>query len=85
MLLDEYRTKLINKIMFATSQEDVKCLIDTAMNTLELHKVHGHIISRFNEKILSDLEMFNPMKKEAQQWSNIKFAKIIFNRKCNSL
>jgi hypothetical protein len=84
MLLEDYRIKLINKIMFAASQEDVKRFIDTAMNALE-NRVHGHIISRFNEKIMSDLEMFNPMKKEAQQWSNIKFAKIIFNRECNSL
>lgn len=83
--LDEYRTKLINKILFASSQEEVKRFIDTAIKALEQNKVNGHIISRFIEKIISDLELFNPMKKEAQQWSNIKMAMIVFNRIKNKL
>lgn len=78
--LDEYRTKLINKILFAASQEEVKRFIDAAIKALEQGKVNGHIISRFIEKIISDFELFNPMEKEAQQWSNIKFARILFNR-----
>ena len=69
--LGEYRTKLINKILFAASQEEVKRFIDAAIKALDQNKVHGHIISRFIEKIISDLGLFNPMKKEAQQWSNI--------------
>ena len=78
--LDEHRIKLINKILFAASQEEVKRFIDAAIKALEQNKVNGHIISRFIEKIISDLGLFNPMKKEAQQWSNIKFAGILFNR-----
>ena len=83
--LDEYRTKLINKILFASSQEEVKGFIDTDIKALEQNKVHGHIISRFVEKIIGDLKLFNPMKKEAQQWSNIKIALILFNRIKNKL
>jgi len=83
--LDEFRPKLINKILFAASQEEVKRFIDAAIKVLEQSKVNGHIISRFIEKIISDLELFNPMKKEAQQWSNIKFARILFNRLKNNL
>lgn len=78
--LEEYRTKLINKILFAASQEDVKRFIVTALKALEQKKVNGHLVSRFIEKIISDLELFNPMKEEAQQWSNIKLARILFNR-----
>lgn len=78
--LDEYRTKLITKILFAASQEEVKRFINTAIKALEQNKVNGHIISRFIEKTVSDLELFNPMHKEAQQWSNIKMAIILFNR-----
>jgi len=78
--LDEYRTKLINKILLASSQEEVKRFIETALKALEQNKVNGHIIIRFVEKISSDLGLFNPMKKDAQQWSNIKMAKILFNR-----
>ncbi len=83
--LDEYRTKLINKILFAASQEEVKRFIDTALKALEQNKINGHIISRVIEKIISDLELFSPMKKEAQQWSNIKIALILFNRIKNKL
>lgn len=83
--LNDYRTKLINKILFAESQEEVKRFIDTAVKALEQNKVNGHIIDRFIEKITSDLEEFNPIKKEAQQWSNIQMAKILFNRIKNKL
>lgn len=78
--LDEYRYKLINKILFAGSQEEVKRFCDVAMKGLEHHKVNGHIIARFVNKVINDLEQFNPMEKDAQQWSNIQMARIQFNR-----
>lgn len=78
--LDEYRCKLINKLLFADSQEEVKRFCDASMKALEHHKVNGHIVARFVEKIISELEQFNPMDKDAQQWSNIQMAKILFNR-----
>lgn len=78
--LDEYRCKLINKVLFADSQEEVKRFCDAAMKGLEHHEVNGHIVARFVEKIISELEQFNPMDKDAQQWSNIQMAKIHFNR-----
>lgn len=78
--LDEYRCKLINKILFAGSQEEVKRFCDTAMKSLEHHKVNGHLIGRFADRTISELEQFNPMKKDAQQWSNIQMARIQFNR-----
>ena len=78
--LDDFRTKLINKILFATSQEEVKSFIDTAIKYLEQQKVNGHIVVRFVDKISSELDWFNPMNKDAQQWSNIKIAKIMFIR-----
>ncbi len=78
--LNEYRTKLIDKILFARSQEEVKRYIDAALKALIQNQVNGHIIARFIEKILSELESFNPMNKDAQQWSNIKMAIILFTR-----
>jgi hypothetical protein len=78
--MDEYRTKLVNKILFATSHEEVMRFIETAMKALEKNKVNGHIICRFAEKMTSHLESFSPMEEEAQQWSNIKIAMILFNR-----
>ncbi len=78
--LDDYSTKLINKILFATSQEEVKRVIDNAVKALEQYKVNGHIVVRFIDKISSELDLFNPMNKDAQQWSNIKISRIQFFR-----
>ena len=78
--LDEYRCKLINKILFAGSQDEVKRFCDAAMKGLGHHKVNGHIVVRFVERVINELEQFNPMKKNAQQWSNIQMARIQFNR-----
>ena len=74
--LDEYRTKLINKILLAGSQDEVKRFIDAAIKALEQNKVNGHIVGRFVDKITSEIDLFNPIDKNAQQWSNIKIAKI---------
>lgn len=78
--LDDFRCKLINKILLAGSQEDVKRFCDGAMKGLEHHKVNGHIIARFVDKMIIELNQFNPTEKDVQQWSNIKMARILFNR-----
>ena len=78
--LDEYRSKLINKILSAGSQEEVQRFCNAAIRGLERHEVNGHIILRFAEKTIHELQLFNPMNKNAQQWSNIQMARIQFNR-----
>ena len=78
--LDEYRVMLVNSILLASSQEEVKRFIDTAIESMERDKVNKHIITRFIDKVINDLASFDPMKKEAQQWNNIKVAKILLNR-----
>ena len=78
--LEEYRTKLINRILAATSKEEVSRYIATAMKALEKHKLNGHLISRFVDKISVELDLFNPLKNDSQQWSNIKIARIHFFR-----
>jgi hypothetical protein len=78
--IDDYRCKLINKILFAGSEEEVRRFVDEAMKGLEQHKVNGHIVARFVDKMISELENFNPMEKDAQQWSNIKMARVHFSQ-----
>jgi hypothetical protein len=78
--LDEYRCKLINKILFSSSQEEVIRFCDASIKGLEHHNVNAYIVVRFVDKVIIELEQFNPMKKDAQQWSNIKLAKILFKR-----
>jgi len=73
--LDDYRRKLINKILFSTSPEEVRRFSNTAIRSLIDHKVHGYIIVRFIDKTIVDLEQLNPINKEEQQWNNITMAK----------
>ena len=74
--LVEYRAKLINKILFAGSPEDVKRYINAAMKALERNKVNGHIVARFVDKMISESGQFNPIKKDSRQWNNIQMALI---------
>lgn len=78
--LNEYTANLINKILFATSQEEVERFINAAMKALERNKVNGHIIARLLDKITVELCLFTPMNKDAQQWGNIKTPRFLFNR-----
>jgi hypothetical protein len=78
--LAEYRCKLINKILFANSREEVQRYCDAAVRSLVLHKVHGFVIARFIDRMISELRKFNPMNKNARQWSNITMARILFYR-----
>lgn len=83
--LDEYRIQLINHILYAESQEEVKRYIDAAINALEQNKTNGHIIVRFVHKMIAELDEFSPMNKDAQHWSNIRIASILFKRIKNKL
>lgn len=80
LTLNEYTAKLINKILVAASQSEVERYIDSAMKAFEQDNVNGHITARFLEKITGELGMFSPMNKNAQQWSNITTARVLFNR-----
>lgn len=78
--LDDFHISLINKILFASSQQQVKLLIDAAVKSLEENNISDNAILSFIKNSLNDLELFNPMDKDAQQWSNIKIARIQFYR-----
>ncbi|MFC0773767.1 hypothetical protein [Terrimonas alba] len=78
--LDEYRCKLINAILFAGSQQEVRRFCESALEELEHDKIDDAVITRFTNQMIGELEQFNPMNKDAQQWSNITMARIYFNR-----
>jgi hypothetical protein len=80
LTIDEYRCKLINKILFARSQDEVIRFIEVAMKSLQEHKVNGHIIVRFIDKMLQHLNEFRPVDYNTQQWNNIKMARMQFNQ-----
>jgi hypothetical protein len=66
--------------MLAASQDEVKRYINASMKSLQQNKVNGHIIDRFIEKVLQKLSELNPLNYDAQQWSNIKMARIHLNQ-----
>jgi hypothetical protein len=80
MTISEYTAKIINKILFAASQDEVKRCTDEAIQALEKNSVNGHITARFLEKIIDELDRFNPMDKNSTQWSNISTAKVLLHR-----
>ena len=83
--MDDYGCKLVNKILFAASQEEVKRYARAAMKGMESHKVNGHLVARFVDKMILQLREFSPMNYDAQQWTNIKMALILFNQIKRSL
>jgi hypothetical protein len=80
LLSDEYCTNFLEKILFSASQEGVKRIIDVTIKDLEQRKAGTYIIASFVDKITIELDSLNPMNKDAQQWSNIKIARIQFFR-----
>lgn len=100
VLSDEYKMKpvnkipmpllvadqhLMNKILLAGSQDEVMHIVDEAMTAIVSSEADSQVISGMIEQIMNDLEVRNPMKIDAQQWSNIKMAMILFNRIRNRL
>lgn len=85
LALDEFRATLIREILRASSQEEVTTCIETAMAEIEKKQVNGHIVVRFVDKINGQLDLFSPLKKDAQEWSNINMARILFTRIKNQL
>jgi len=80
LLSDAYKAKLINNILFAVSQEEVTQIIGEAITSFEtIHSKSKTIIS-FAESVLADINACNPMKKDAQQWSNITLSRVLLNR-----
>ena len=75
-LLLECKAKLLKEILSASSQEDVKRLIKEGVLLLEKNGIDDQVICQLVSKLFKELDLFSPIKKNAQQWSNIKIAKI---------
>ena len=78
--LEDFQTKFIKDILYSLSQEEVKGVIALSLQALEKNKVHGYIISGFIETVVSDLGIYSPLMLDAQQWNNIKIARILLTR-----
>lgn len=72
--LDDYRRKLIQKILLSSSTTEVRRFVNTAVRSLLDHKVHGYIILRFINRTISELETFVPPGNDVQQTGNLRAA-----------
>lgn len=80
---DAYSTNLVNDILWASSQEEIKELIAETISIIEQKETDQLKRITFAERLKDELSLFNPFNKDAQQWSNIKLAKILLNRYVN--
>ena len=78
--LKEKKENLINNILMATSQDEVSKLIKAVVHSLQQLDNTDIILTTFLGELTVELNSFNPHKETAQQWSNIKMARIVINR-----
>jgi hypothetical protein len=78
--IDDFRHKLITKILFATSQDEVGRYCISSIRELETRQVYHQFIVRFLEKTITELANFSPRDQNSQQWSNIINAKVFCKR-----
>jgi hypothetical protein len=74
---------LSTKILNAGSKSEVIGIIETVINDL-VRSNPQQVVLEFIDSITRILDQFNPMNKTAQQWSNIKMARIQFRQVRNS-
>jgi len=79
-LSDENRARLINDILLAASNDEVKKLIYATTGSFEQARDEGYLLYQFVDKMVDELGLFTPMNNGAQQWSNIQLAKVLFRR-----
>lgn len=80
LTITEYRCKLINLILCARCEKDVRRFIHASIKGLTERGLNGHLILRFVEKTAQDLNTFIPGNKDGQQWGNIQAARRQFDQ-----
>ena len=73
--LDDYRHKLVDKILTAESYEQIKRFLLTAVKSMKAHDVHANLISRFIDKTLNQLHGITLLGEDIRLELNIKYAK----------
>ncbi|WP_290791326.1 hypothetical protein [Flavihumibacter sp. UBA7668] len=68
--LDDYRCKLISKILQAPTSDHVTRFFNAAIKSLKEHKVNGYVTKRFLDKIELELDSIQPDELNSQQLNN---------------
>jgi hypothetical protein len=77
---DAFREKLIQKILAAATQDEVKRFINAAIKGLGQQNTDRQIIQQFAEKAADVLTLYSPFDTSVLEWGNIKRAKVILYR-----
>lgn len=77
---DFERSTLIQQILSAKSQEEVMKLIDASIKWTRADLLGEPGLRSFVDRTLNEIRQSDPLNKSAEQWSNLKMAKIYFNR-----
>ena len=77
---DNERSSLIQQILSAKSHEEVTKLIDASLNWTRSDLLGDTGLKSFVDRILSEIRQCDPLSNSAEQWSNLKMARIYFNR-----
>ena len=73
--IDDYRHKLVENILQADSIEEIKWMLLSSIEDLEDHQLNGHLISRFIEKSINQLNGLSLLDADIKVGVNSKFAK----------
>lgn len=68
--LDDYRCKLVSKILQAPTTEHVTRYFNAAIRSLKEHKVNGYVTIRFLDKIELELDSIQANELNSQQLFN---------------
>ena len=73
--LDDYRHKLVDKILIAGTYEQIKRFLLVAIKSMKEREVHGHLINRFIDKTINQLYAISLLDQDLKRQLNIKYAK----------
>ena len=73
--IDDYRHKLVQNILQAESPEEIKWMLLSSIEDLKDHQINGHLISRFIEKSINQLNGLSLLDTDIKVSINSKFAK----------
>ena len=74
--LDDYRHKLVGKVVKAESYEHIKRYMLTAIRSLRKHEINGHLIARFIDKSINQLHGLSLLETDVKTNLNLKYAKL---------
>ncbi len=77
---DYERSTLLQQILSAKSQDEVMKLIDASIKWTRTDLLGDSGLRSFVDRTLNEIRQSDPLSNSAEQWSNLKMAKIYFNR-----